>query len=273
MKKNIVLVVSLAVGLLAAVLTRVYIVAKEAEVTGRLARLNARYGTIWALAYKRDVPVGTILTRQDLFLMEVPAMGLRGQALLEENVSDVVGRRTLLGHSAKEIVFWSDIEGGGNRVRGLSDDIKRQMRAISINCSGAASVSGMVHPNDHVDVIGTFSFPGEDGRVKSADIETRTILQNVLVLATGQTTAKTRLGSERTPFGQGYATVTLEVTPREAEIIAFTEQMKGRMILTLRNRNDTSCEKELPKVDFEKIKAELEQLNNDRQQRKLYGGR
>jgi len=145
------------------------------------------------------------------------------------------------------------------------------MRAISINCSGAASVSGMVHPNDHVDVIGTFSFPGADGKVNSSDIETRTILQNVLVLATGQRTAKTRLGA--TPMSQGYSTVTLEVTPREAEIIAFTEHMKGRLVLTLRNRNDTSSEKELPKVDFEKIKSELEQLNDERQQRKLYGGR
>jgi len=200
----------------------------------------------------------------------VPKMGLRGQALEEENVPDIIGRKTLLGHSKDEIVFWSDVEGGGNNARGLSDDIKRQMRAISINCSGAASVSGMVHPNDHVDVIGTFAFPGADGKVRNGDIETRTILQNVLVLATGQTTAKTRVGMGP---AQGYATVTLEVTPREAEIIAFTEHMKGRLVLTLRNRSDTSCEKELPKVDFEKIKSELEQLNDERQQRKLYGGR
>jgi len=271
MKKSIVLIVSLSVGLLAAVLTHVYISAKESEVADQLTRLNRRYGTIWALAYKRDLPIGTVLTRQDLHLIEVPKMGLRGQALLEDNVSDVVGRRILLGHSANEVVFWSDIEGGGDRARGLSDDIKRQMRAISINCSGAASVSGMVHPNDHVDVIGTFAFPGADGRVKGGDIETRTILQNVLVLATGQTTAKSRSGAALP--GAGYATVTLEVTPREAEIIAFTEQMKGRLVLTLRNRNDTSCEKELPKVDFEMIKSELEKLNDDRQQRKLYGGR
>jgi len=271
MKKYVVLIFSIAVGLLAAVLTRAYVAAKEAEVADRLERLNNRFGTTWVLAYKRDVPVGTVLTRQDLRLLEVPGRGLRGQALLEENVADVVGRRTLLGHSENEVVFWSDIEGGGNVARGLSDDIKRQMRAISINCSGAASVSGMVHPNDHVDVIGTFSFPGADGKVKPGDIETRTILQNVLVLATGQTTAKTRIGTM--PVSQGYSTVTLEVTPREAEIIAFTEQMKGRMILTLRNRSDTSCEKELPKVDFEMIKSELEQLNNDRQQRKLFGSR
>jgi len=271
MKKNIILLIAVAVGLAAAMLTRLWLNAQEAEVSGRLAQIDARYGTIWALAYRNDTPPGTVLTQKDLVKIEVPKLGLRGQALEEKDAPDIIGRKTVVGHNAEDVVFWSDLEGGGERRHGLSDDIKRTMRAISINCSGAASVSGMVKPNDHVDVIGTFAFPGADGNVKSNEIETRTILQNVLVLAVGQTTAKTRLGAMPS-MGNGYATVTLEVTPREAEILAFTEQMKGRLVLTLRNRNDTSCEKELPKVDFEKIKGELEQLNNQRQQRKLYGG-
>ncbi len=40
-------------------------------------------------------------------------------------------------------------------------------------------------------------------------------------------------------------------------------------MLTLRNRNDASFEKELPKVDFEKIRGEIEELNLKRQQLKL----
>ena len=65
--------------------------------------------------------------------------------------------------------------------------------------------------------------------------------------------------------------MTLEVTPREAEMLAFTEQIKGRLILSLRNRNDASYEKELPKVDFEKIRSTIEDLNLKRQQK--LGGR
>ena len=140
------------------------------------------------------------------------------------------------------------------------------MRAVSINCAGAASVSGMVRPKDHVDVIGTFdlSDPGSGGSRAKA-LVTSTILQNVLVLATGRQTAKMR--TQET--SAGYVTVTLEVTPREAEMLAFTEQIKGRLVLTLRNRNDTHYEKELPKVDFDKIMSEIEELNLKRQQQKL----
>ena len=54
---------------------------------------------------------------------------------------------------------------------------------------------------------------------------------------------------------------------------AFAEQMKGRLVLTLRNRNDTSTERELPNVDFAKIRSEIEELNNKRQTEKPSGGR
>ena len=138
------------------------------------------------------------------------------------------------------------------------------MRAASVNCAGAASVSGMVRPNDHVDVIGTFDFEGKSGK---RDFVTCTMLQNVLVLATGTETAK---GSGHAAgLTRNYSTVTLEVTPREAEMLAFAEQLKGRIILSLRNRKDTSYEKELPKVDFAKIQGEIEELNIKRQTSRL----
>ena len=269
MKRRIVLVVALVAGVLAALLTRLYVSAREAEVKGELARLRERYGTLEVLCFKRDLPGGTEIARADLGLKEVPMLGMRGQALTRTALEDVVGRRTVVGHKRGDVLFWSDVEGGDPSVRSLSSDIKRQLRAISITCGGAASVSGQVRPNDHVDVIATFDFSSDESRRASgkADLVTCTILQNVLVLATGRDTAKSQARSLGGSGAQGYSTVTLEVTPREAEMLAFAEQIKGRLVLTLRNRNDTSYEKELPKVDFERIRAEIEELNLKRQLR------
>lgn len=267
MKRQIVLIASLVCGLLAAVLTRVYLTAKENEVASAKAKLMEQFGTMRAMYFKKDTPAGTVLARTDIDFKLVPKMGMRGQALTEENL-DVLGRKTLVSRNKGEIVFWSDIEGGDLSAKGLSADIKRQMRAISINVNGSSSVSGMVKPNDHVDVIGTFNFPDANGNLKKGDLVTCTLLQNVLVLATGHDTAKSvarSLGSNQ----QGYSTITLEVTPREAEMLAFAEQIKGRLVLTLRNRNDISTEKELPNVDFDKIRSEIEELNLKRQQEKL----
>ena len=269
MKRKIVLLASLVAGIVAAVLTRFYVASKDAEVEALKASFARRFGTVDVLIYGRDVPAGTVLARSDLLKMEVPAAGLRGQALTEENLPDVLGRKTLVSHRRADIVFWADIEGGNPAAKGLSDDVKKTMRAISINCIGAASVSSMVRPNDHVDVIGTFDLSDRaSGQSRAHSLVTCTLLQNVLVLATGQATSK---APRRTPgaAAAGYSTVTLEVTPREAEMLAFAEQIKGRLVLTLRNRNDTYTEKELPNVDFEKIRGEIEELNLKRQQQKL----
>lgn len=271
LKRRIVLVASLAAGLVAAVLTRFYIAAKEGEVADQKAALAKRYGTMEVLCYRRAVPSGTTLSKGDLGLRNMPALGMRGQALTEDRIGDVVGRKTVVSHAEGEVVFWSDIEGGDPSSRGLSSDIRRQMRAMSINVNSSSSVSGMVRPNDHVDVIGTFNFPDEEGVVKKGEFVTCTLLQNVLVLATGRETAKSSVREYGVP-SSGYSTVTLEVTPREAEMLAFAEQMKGRLTLTLRNRNDTSTERELPNVDFAKIRGEIEELNAKRQQERL-GGR
>jgi len=62
-----------------------------------------------------------------------------------------------------------------------------------------------------------------------------------------------------------YSTVTLEVTPREAELLVFAQQMKGRITLALRNSGDVSFEKDLPTVNFEKMESELQELNTYRQ--------
>nr|HPO36937.1 RcpC/CpaB family pilus assembly protein [Kiritimatiellia bacterium] len=100
------------------------------------------------------------------------------------------------------------------------------------------------------------------------ELVTLTMLQDVLVLATGRETAKSRLLSDlRMPAS--YNTVTLEVTPREAEMLVFAEQIKGRISLALRNPDDIYFEKTLPRVDFQMIQSEIESLNTYRQQQLL----
>ncbi len=265
MKQKIVLVIALVAGLLAALLTRTYLTAKDAEYRRLRDDFAARHGTLEVLCFEKDMPSGTVIQKEDLRLRAVPESGLRGQALTEAQVPDIVGRRLVTGRRAKEILFWSDVEGGNPLGGGLAGDIRRKMRAVSINASGAAAVSGMVRPNDHVDVIGTFSFPktAADGKTVVQELVTCTMLQNVLVLATGKETAKS--AHTLAAGGSSYSTVTLEVTPREAEMLVFAEQIRGRLSLSLRNRNDTSYEKELPQVDFAKIRSEIEELNTKRQ--------
>jgi len=71
---------------------------------------------------------------------------------------------------------------------GLAEMIKPTLRAVSIPVDAIASVSGMIKPNDHVDILGTFIFPSATvtGGVETI---TLTVLQDVTVLATGKALA------------------------------------------------------------------------------------
>ena len=98
MKRKIVLIVSLVAGVVAAVLTRLYVAAKDAEVVELKNAINSRYGTMEVLIFAKDTPAGMVLQRSDLLKMDVPKLGMRGQALTEENLRDVIGRKTLVTH-------------------------------------------------------------------------------------------------------------------------------------------------------------------------------
>ena len=264
MKRKIVLIASLAAGIVAAVLTRIYLSAKDREVESRIDEVYRNLGgKVYALAFTHEVPAGKELTENDLGYMPVPAKGVNGLAVTKDEYKTVIGRTLRVGHKKNDVLFWADLEGGNlMKENRLSSVVSRGMRAVSINCSGAASVSSMVKPDDYVDVIGTFNL---DGTVGSRDFVTLTLLQNVHVLATGNETAK--LPSRRPSASSGYSTVTLEVTSREAEMLAFAEQIKGRLILTLRATDDMDHQDELPEVNLEKIKSEFKQLDEDRVKR------
>ena len=262
MKQKIILIAAVLVGAFAAFLTHQYLRSKNREVAQEIARIRGRYRTVDVVVAARPLPAGSVITAADIGGLQVVEEQLRHDAIRSENFRDVLNRKTLNRLEAGAPLFWSDIAGGAPGSRGLAEDVKPGCRAMSINVSGAAAVSGMVRPNDHIDVIGTFSFPSRE-HPGELELVTLTIIQDVTVLATGTETAKTALaGGSR---AGSYNMVTLEVTPREAEMLVFAEQIKGRLSLALRNPSDVHYESELPRVNFEKIEQEIEALNTYRQ--------
>jgi pilus assembly protein CpaB len=267
MKQKLILIISVVIGLFAAFLTRSYLAAKDREVAKWKAEFDKNHKKIEVVVVNKAIPSGAALTRADIGSLKVVEASVKGHVVKIEDYLAIIGKKTVRPLEENAPVFWSDIEGGEPGLRGLANDIKTRMRAISINVSGAASVSGMVKPNDHVDVLGTFSFPSKTVQGEM-ELVTLTILQDVLVLATGRETAKTQLLTDARSQSS-YNMVTLEVTPREAEMLVFAEQIKGRISLALRNPEDVYFEKTLPRVDFKMIQAEIESLNTYRQQQIL----
>ena len=261
MKQKIVLVLAVIAGLIAAFLTGTYISAQKQALERERMAFERKNRSVDVVVLSKSLPAGTKLTMDDLGVLTFPERALREQTIRPEGNTALrlVGRTLAVGVSGRQPLLWSDIEGGAPGDGGLSSLLPPKMRAISISVSAAASVSQMVRPADHVDVLGTFSLPSKE-QPGVTELVTMTILQDVLVLATGQETANTYRGGN-----QSYALVTLQVTPHEAEVLTFAEQMRGRLTLSLRNPEDLHYEKSLQQINFNQIRSSLETLNELRQ--------
>ncbi len=105
-----------------------------------------------------------------------------------------------------------------------------------------SSVGLWVRPNDHVDVLGTFRDPATNQMVAV------TMLQNVIVLATGQLTE----ASHSRRSDNTYSTVTLLVLPEEAEIMVLAQE-QGSLYLSLRNSEDISIFEERARTTIQTL--------------------
>jgi Flp pilus assembly protein CpaB len=96
---------------------------------------------------------------------------------------------------------------------------------------------------------------------------TLTILQDVSILATGSRMAKGEGGYQSAFEGRptSFSSVTFEVTPREAELLVFAQNMKGQLTLTLRNPEDVTFEKDMPEVNFKYLETKMPEMNVFRQ--------
>jgi len=266
MKEKIILAVSLLFGIAALLLTTHYLKGKEAEFNKKLADIYAGATKAKYVVAINNIPKGTIISKKDIGLKTVFVSAAGSLAITEDNFRKILGKKAEHSIRKDDVLTWSLIQGGRPTIGGLSELITPGLRAISISVSGASAVSGMVQPKDNVDVLGTFAFPSPDvaGQMETV---TLSVLQDVTVLATGQNTARQQLlGSRKSRYGSsGYSTVTLEVTPREAELLVFAQKMKGSLTLSLRHPADVTWKKQLPAVDFDLLQNELPAINLERQ--------
>jgi len=107
-------------------------------------------------------------------------------------------------------------------------------RAISIDISNAAGVSGLILPNDRVDLILT----SKTGKGSDKSVSSETLLHNVRVLAIG-TAFETKNG-QKSIKGK---TATLALTPYQVENVTQARS-RGKLWLSLRALADASEKKD-----------------------------
>lgn len=218
------LMVGLAVAVLLAFILSAYVyhAFKKAEVNA--AGPSLRMTTIVVAA--EPLKVGERLDASKVKVIQWPSNS-RPEGMFSD-VVEVANRAVINNMAENEPILAANLASTESGA-GLSATIPEGMRAVSVSVNDVVGVAGFVTPGTMVDVLVTGNSVGNG----ASGSVTRTILENIKVLAAGQKMEQDREGKpENVPV------ITLLVTPEDAGKLTMAAT-EGKIQLALRNTVDT----------------------------------
>ncbi|MEI7542424.1 MAG: Flp pilus assembly protein CpaB [bacterium] len=216
--ENKLLLLALLCGLFAAIMGYGFITLKEANMMKSLEPVKV------FVAAKYITPK-TQINEDMVKEAQIPA-----KFLTSAHVSDfkkLKGRMSMVPFIEGEPILLNKVS---EKADELSAAVPSGLRAIAISVDEESSVGYMIKPGDMVDTLLTY----EQGEGKSTHNVTAIILQAVQVVAVGTELRETEEGKK-------YNSLTLAVTPEEAELITFASS-RGRISFILRPIGDNTRE-------------------------------
>ncbi len=236
----ILFVVALTLAGGTALLVRSFLAQKNGEV-GAEALARPAAPQKFVLVARNAILRGQILKPQDLSWQVWPEGGIDKNYILHgtrtpESFAGWVARDPL---AAGEPISDAKIVSPGSRGF-LAAVLRPGMRAVSVPVTATSGISGFVFPGDQVDILITHQLPvigGNAGELEHKAAET--VLHDVRVIGVDQ-----KLDSKN---GEALVahTATLEVTPKQSEIIAVATEM-GKLSLSLRSLVASPTENSTP---------------------------
>lgn len=214
-----------------------------------------QYGKeVTVVVAKREIKELEVLDETNLTTKPMPSTFK--QPGTSKDIKDFIGSLAIAPIAKDEQMTRTKVTQLGART-GLARQVAIGKRAVAVRVSDETGVAKLIKPGDRVDVL---AFTDPSGTGNKLQIETRTILQDVMVLATGKYVAntvpailevdpmkansKSKLNlSEYTQFSN----VTLEVDPFQAQALVFASTQLNGIYLILRN-NDDNMKEELQKT-------------------------
>jgi pilus assembly protein CpaB len=187
---------------------------------------RAAHKMVKVVVASRDLTRGEPVSNDRFAVREVPVDYVHQAAVRPDKFGHYLGLR--LGTSLKRGETLLDVHLESTSMV-FSNTLENGNRALTTEVDEVNSISGMLRPSDHIDLMATAR-----GN-RSAEI-TFPLLSNVEVLATGQVTRKADGSSQQ----HTYTTITLSVSPQDAERIIVAKS-SGKLTAVLRNPEDAKA--------------------------------
>ena len=213
----------------------------------------------------QDIPSGTAITDAMVAPHKLPAAYTEARHIRANQLQRILGVRTTSEVHANESVLWTDLATNTDDRRNLANLITPGMRAVTIRAGLISNFAGLLRPGDRVDVLLTTDKIGGNEAAGTGRVSL-TLLQSVLVLATGQNTGGQEQRITQNRPGQqtmtSYNQVTLSVRQDQVQVIALAQD-RGDLMLSLRNPDDVASRTDLQET------TERDILEIDRRNRLL----
>ncbi len=261
MREQRAFLISISISLVAMYLVYQY-------VKGQDDALVKAYGTKYNITVaKRDILQYETIRPTDIELLSVPAEVVEGKLGFIYSLEEVVESVAAIPISKGEFILDNKII-SKNIYSGLEKQISKERRAISIPVNMRSAMGYHLKPGNRVDLAAHFEY--KSGVANSSEV--KVFLQDLLVLASGrtiQTTApkavdqqivkevssvaipdvglptenEVREAMNYAKTDSTYQTITLEVTPQQAQIITYVLAVyRESMTLLLRHSDDRQME-------------------------------
>ncbi|MBW6396805.1 Flp pilus assembly protein CpaB [Roseomonas sp. HJA6] len=187
------------------------------------------------LVASRPLSIGTLLKDEDFREMEVAGDGMPEGAFVggQESLAELRGALLRRFVDPNQPIIRTDVL--RPRDRGfLAAVLRPGTRAISVGVDVVTGASGLIWPGDEVDLILTQNLQQQGQAQESSGrrVVGETILSAVRVIAVDQQISHS--GTDAAAARVVARTVTLEVTPEQAERVAVATQL-GRISLVVRS--------------------------------------
>ncbi|HXP74536.1 MAG TPA: Flp pilus assembly protein CpaB [Stellaceae bacterium] len=183
------------------------------------------------LVAKGNIPAGFFLRPENLRWERWPEKGIAPSYVVDtrRKLEDYVGAVVRVGLSDGEPITDTRVVRPGERGF-LAAVLTPGFRAITVNVTPSSGLAGLVFPGDRIDLVASFKVEYEgkqDGNTHLPHWASETVESNIRVLAVDQ-----RVDDQNKEIVVA-KTATLEVTPKQAEVIAIVAEL-GKFSLSLR---------------------------------------
>lgn len=224
-------IVAIVLGILSLVMANMYLSSKSDEISKKIEAEN-NVPMVQAIVANVNLNVGDVLTDDVFAARDVPKEFYESTSFPPQLSSELVGQKLAYPVARGVPIQKNDIDPAG---KAFSNVIKEGYRAITFQVDDTNSISTMIIPGNHVDLLLVIQKENGD--------EVRPLLEDVTVIATGEeTNAAKNVSMYDQENKRSYSTVTVQLDPESANKLILA-QVVGKINVVLRG----NAEKDLVK--------------------------